>query len=105
MELRRIGAVSLAKISACCYAVLGLIIGAVFSLIAVLASSVAEPGTGGPLMGLFGAAAVIVLPICYGVAGFIGALIMAGVYNLVAGIVGGIHLDLQPTSAGAPPQA
>ncbi|HUD73010.1 MAG TPA: hypothetical protein VMQ62_13710 [Dongiaceae bacterium] len=95
---------SLAKVLACVYALLGLIFGAVFSIVALVAGSVAQPGSGGPLMGLFGVAAVIVLPVCYAGLGFVGALIMAGLYNMLAGVVGGVQLDLQPTNATTPPR-
>ncbi|MEK6374241.1 MAG: hypothetical protein AABO58_16260 [Acidobacteriota bacterium] len=44
---------------------------------------------------LFGAAAVVALPIFYGILGFIMTLIMAALYNLVAGWVGGVELDVQ----------
>ena len=44
---------------------------------------------------LFGAAAIIVLPIFYGVLGFVFSLIGAALYNVVASVVGGVELDVQ----------
>ena len=44
---------------------------------------------------LFGAAAIIALPIFYGILGFISSLIGAALYNLVAGWVGGVEIDTQ----------
>ena len=43
---------------------------------------------------LFGAGAVVILPIVYGCIGFVGGLIMAPLYNLVAKVVGGIEVEL-----------
>ena len=40
-----------------------------------------------------GAGAIVILPIFYGVFGFIGTLIMAALFNLVVGITGGIEVD------------
>jgi hypothetical protein len=48
------------------------------------------------LMGmLFGAAAVVLLPVFYGVMGFVVKLIGASLYNVIAGWVGGVELDVQ----------
>lgn len=44
---------------------------------------------------LFGVGAIIFLPIMYGIMGFIGGAIMAFVYNVVAGIAGGVELELE----------
>jgi len=40
-----------------------------------------------------GAGAIVIMPIFYGVLGFIGTLIMASLFNLVVGITGGIEVD------------
>jgi hypothetical protein len=44
---------------------------------------------------LFGAGAVILLPICYGIFGFIGTLIGAWLFNVAAGIVGGVEVEVK----------
>ena len=47
------------------------------------------------LMGmLFGVAAVVLLPIFYGALGFVMTLIGAWLYNLVAGLGGGVELEV-----------
>lgn len=100
MVLRRIGPLSLARISATIYALMGLILGACFSLVSVLVAAFRPEQAGGPFGVLFGVGAVIWLPLLYGGMGFLGALIMAGLYNWLAGWVGGVTVELQQA---APP--
>ncbi|NMC44118.1 MAG: hypothetical protein GYA46_09390 [candidate division Zixibacteria bacterium] len=104
MVLRRIGPFSCAKVSAVLYLIIGLIVGAIFSLISLMVSSIGGDSEISGMMGmLFGVGSIIFFPIIYAIAGFIGGLIMAALYNLVAGMVGGIELDLEP-SPQKPPQ-
>jgi hypothetical protein len=42
---------------------------------------------------LTGVGAIVVLPICYGIFGFIGTLIMAWLFNVAAGMVGGVEIE------------
>jgi hypothetical protein len=98
--VRRIGVLSLAKIQGTLYALLGLIIGAFVSLFAIVGgailgsmSSSGSTAFGFPGSMLFGAGAIILFPIMYGVIGFIAGLIIGGLYNLVAGMVGGVELE------------
>ena len=44
---------------------------------------------------LLGAGAIIVFPICYGLIGFVGTLIVAALYNVLANMVGGIEMDVE----------
>ena len=93
MVVRRIGAISCGKMLGCLYVVVGLIVGALFSLLALAGAAASGPqaGAGGFLFGL---GAIIILPIFYGVIGFIGGVIGAALYNLVASVVGGIELEV-----------
>jgi hypothetical protein len=97
MVLKRVGPLSFAKVAGVLYAIMGLLFGCLMSLIAMvggaLAPSANVPGLF-PGM-LFGVGAVVILPVLYGVFGFVFTLIGAGLYNLVAGWVGGFELDLQ----------
>ncbi len=45
--------------------------------------------------GLFGVGAVIFLPIMYGVLGAIGGALTAVMYNVVAGMVGGLSIETE----------
>ena len=93
MVINRVGPLSCAKITGTLYAVLGLIIGACFSLFAL--AGFASDRTGAMFGALMGVGAMIVLPIFYGVMGFITTLIGAWLYNVAAGIVGGVEIDVR----------
>lgn len=96
MIVRRVGPLSLAKISGTLYALVGLLIGAIVSLISLVGGAMVRGDENAGMVGaIFGAAAIIVLPICYGVLGFVTSLIGAALYNAIAGMVGGVEIDLQ----------
>ncbi len=95
MIVKRIGPLSFAKISGMLYGLMGLFFGALISLFSIVGGALApakDSGFGGMI---FGAAAVVILPIFYGVLGFVMSLIGAALYNLIAGWVGGVELDVQ----------
>ena len=105
MIINRVRPLSVGKIAAFLYAIVGLFIGAlvsVFALFGGLAAGAAGaandsegPGAAlGAIFGVAGLAAIIILPLLYGFFGFIGAIIMASIYNLVSRIVGGIEVDV-----------
>ena len=95
MVLKRIGPFSVAKMAATLYAILGLAIGAVFSLLSMVGLA-AGPSEMPAIAGmLFGVGAVLWLPLFYGAAGFVVALIGAALYNVFANLVGGIELQLE----------
>ena len=94
MIIRRVGPTSFAKLSATLYAVIGLLIGGIISAVTLLGG--AMTGTeAGPMGMLFGAAAVVLLPLCYAAVGFVATYIGAALYNLAAGWVGGVEIDVQ----------
>lgn len=95
MVINRIGPMSCARISGTLYAVMGLILGAVFSLVALAGGFSAESSEEAGFAAVFGVAAIIVLPLLYGGIGFLATFIAAWLYNVLAGVVGGIELDLQ----------
>jgi hypothetical protein len=95
MVIRRINPMSCAKVAGILYALIGLIAGALISLVA-MAGGFSSGRPGGALFGtLFGMGAIVIMPVFYGVLGFIGALISTAPYNAVAGWVGGIEMDVQ----------
>jgi hypothetical protein len=96
MVIRRVSPLSVAKVAALLYAALGLFVGALMSLIAMAVGSAAwrdEPH--GALFGMmFGAGAIVILPILYGVFGGIIAAISAAIYNVTAHITGGVEIEV-----------
>ena len=95
MVIKRIGPMSLAKITGTLYAIVGLILGAIFSFVALVGAFSAGLSEEAGFPAVFGVAAIILLPLVYGGLGFVATLIAAWLYNLLAGVVGGIELDLQ----------
>jgi hypothetical protein len=97
MVIKRIAPLSVAKITGTLYGVMGLVFGCIVSLIALAGgfASAAETSEFANLGAMVGVGAVIILPIFYGGIGFVGTLIAAWLYNILAGLVGGIELDVQ----------
>ena len=89
-----IGVLSLAKMLGVFYALLGLFFGGLLSLFSVMGAAIGGGDSGGIVAMLFGVGAVIILPIVYGCIGFVGGLIAAPLYNLVAKIMGGLEVEL-----------
>lgn len=96
MVIRKVGALSVGKVLGILYAILGLFIGAAIAVASMLGFLV-QAGNGGdasPLAVIFSVAAVVILPVFYGVLGFIFGAIGSLVYNVVASMVGGIELTV-----------
>jgi hypothetical protein len=94
MVIKRVSPLSLAKVSGVLYAGMGLIFGAIISVVSLVGGAFMPRGAGFG-SGLFGVAAVVALPIFYGGIGFIFSLIAAVLYNLVASWVGGVEIEVQ----------
>jgi hypothetical protein len=96
MIIRRVGPLSFAKLMGALYVLMGLFFGAIVSLISIVGGALIPRDEAGGMTGaLFGAAAIVVLPIFYGVLGFVFSLIGAALYNAVASVVGGVEVDVQ----------
>jgi hypothetical protein len=100
MRITRIGPFSVAKVAFILYGGIGLIIGCIVALASLLGATLgATEGEHSALLGaIFGVGAVILFPLFYGVFGASGALISAALYNVVAGIVGGVELTMEPAA-------
>jgi hypothetical protein len=97
MVIRKVGVGSAAKISGALYAVIGLIMGAIFAMISILSGAMATATSNDVpswIAPLFGVGAIVVAPILYGVMGLIGGAVAALVYNLVAGMAGGLEIEV-----------
>ena len=88
-QIRRFGVGQTAKVIGALYALMGL----VFVPIALIASMFS------PNKSDFGAGFALALPIIYGVLGFIFTAIGCAIYNFVAGLVGGIEVELDGSSS------
>lgn len=95
--IKSVGVLSVGKVMGISYAAMGLIFVPFFLLISAIQ---ALSGKADAEFGLAMAIAMaIFMPIFYGVLGFIGGVIMAFLYNLIAGRIGGIEIELS-----SPPQ-
>jgi hypothetical protein len=63
----------------------------------MLGAALGGGDSGGPAFFpmLFGVGSVILFPLFYGCLGFVMTAIMAWLYNLAAGLVGGVQIDVQ----------
>jgi hypothetical protein len=83
--------------------VLGILYG-IFSLIFVpffLLAALIGSKSGNPAPAMFGMGFAVCMPVLYGVLGFIGGVIMAALYNLIARWTGGLEFevrDVQPSA-------
>ena len=91
MVIRRVGALSCAKVAGLLYLILGFVIGACLSLFAMAGSFAGASNSFFPMT--MGLGAIVLMPIFYGGFGFVGTLIMAALFNAVVGITGGIEVD------------
>ena len=115
MTIRRFNVFSVAKIQGFLAFVIGLLIGVMYGFAFMIfgaAISTLVPGGDSQAMGgvaavVIGLAIMIAVPVFYGLLGFIGGAIGALVYNLAAGVVGGLKFELEgvaPAYAPPPPQ-
>ncbi|MBI5433493.1 MAG: hypothetical protein HZA52_11750 [Planctomycetes bacterium] len=97
MILKRVGALSLAKIMGVTYTAFGLLAGLFVAAVSMLGATLgsgqnALPGAGA---GVF---AVVFFPVLYGVIGFVGGFVVASVYNVAASAIGGVELEFTQES-------
>ena len=82
--LRRVGVMSVGKFSMVMCGFIGVLIGVIYFLVLLFVTDFIWA-----LLALFGSV------IGYGLIGFLGGLLYAWLYNVVAGIIGGIELELE----------
>jgi hypothetical protein len=94
MIVKRVGVWSAARIYAAITAAFGLVGGIMFALIALVGAGVA-PDAEAWLGPVFGVGAIVFMPLMYGCMGLVIGAISAALYNLFAGMVGGLSIDVE----------
>ena len=92
MVIKSVGPLSVGTIYGAITAAFGLLAGIILGLAGVAGAGIGgDEGLGfmGPLLGL---GAVITLPLLYGAMGFVFGVLGAALYNLFAGMVGGVEV-------------
>lgn len=90
--IKKLGVLSVAKIQGIIMAFVGLLYGISYTIFGNLSDALTEAGMVGTGLGFVG---IIILPVFYGVFGFIGGAIMAFLYNIAAEKIGGIEIELK----------
>lgn len=91
-QIKRIGVMQQGKLMGALYFLLGIILAVcVWGFSSMMPSAATGKSFG---MGM-GIGFVIVAPFVYGVIGFIGGIIVAWLYNICAGMVGGMEIELE----------
>ena len=92
--VKRIAPGSAFKVGGITYAIMGLLFGILFALISMAGGANIPGAQAGVFRLFFGVGAIVFLPIFYGIIGGISGAIGAAIYNLVAGWVGGLEVDI-----------
>ena len=100
MVIRRFGVWSVAKLYGALLAAMGLLFGAIIALASMIGGVSGAfggdgPANAGPMAMLFGVGAIIFLPVFYGVMGIVVGALSAALYNLFAGLLGGIEVETE----------
>jgi len=91
-KLQKIGIMSVAKFSGIYGLLIGLIAGIFVAIISMIGTTSPDLGA---LGFVFGFGAIIALPIFYGISGFIGGIISAFLFNIIAKMAGGIEMHFK----------
>lgn len=91
--LKKIDALSLARVITVIYAIIGLFMGLFYYAMGQVLPSEELMLSAAPY--IYSAWMILIMPVAYAIMGFIGSLIIAGLYNVVAKKTGGVKLDLK----------
>jgi len=98
VKIKKVGILSFAKINALVMAAMGLIVAVIYLLIflpfLMLASGAAK-GVISIGLGVAIPIALIGIPVFYGIIGFIFGALGAWLYNIIAGWIGGLEMNLE----------
>jgi len=99
--LKRVGVLSVAKIMGLTYGCIALIFAPFFLVFGLLGTFSGSDKN--PFVGIIGVGFAILMPIIYGVLGFVFGALGALLYNLFARLVGGFELELEIRPAALAP--
>jgi hypothetical protein len=94
MVIRHLGVWSVAKLYATISATFGLLVGLIVAAVSMAGAGLAREAGTFPAAFL-GVGAIVLAPLCYGLFGIVAGSIGAALYNLFAGMVGGVEIDVQ----------
>jgi hypothetical protein len=96
--VKSVGVMSVAKIMGLIYGCMGLLFAPIFLLFGLVGSIAGQSKS--PFAGVFGMVLALIMPVMYGVMGFVTGAIGSLLYNLFAKWVGGfeLHLELAPVA-------
>ena len=105
MRIQKVGVFSLGRILGTLYAAGGLMIGAFFSVVALVGGLASQMGGETQMAGIvavvMGVGAIVFFPLLYGLMGFLSGLLMALGYNLAAKVSGGLEIEIEPSPPAA----
>lgn len=90
IRVKKFGVLQTAKVAAIIYALVSLVIIMPFAMIGTMLSEEFFPEFAD-----LGVAAIIMIPVMYGIIGFIFTAISCLVYNLIASFTGGIEIEME----------
>ncbi|HEY4511392.1 MAG TPA: hypothetical protein VJH55_00950 [Candidatus Paceibacterota bacterium] len=90
-RIKRIGVASFGKTVAFIYFFIGLIIGIFFAADSL--GGLSFSGGDGGFLEAIGVWAIIIFPVCYGILGFIGGILIAFLYNTASKRTGGVEIE------------
>ncbi|MBE9078237.1 hypothetical protein IQ241_13200 [Romeria aff. gracilis LEGE 07310] len=94
VTIRKVDALSAAKIQGSVLGLFGLILAVLFALFLMAGITLDSDAPDSAIPGVVGGVSMIIfLPLFYAILGFIFGLVGALIYNLVAKVVGGIELE------------
>lgn len=100
VRLRSIAVMSSAKICAVVHAAIGILVGVIFLLVGIVGAAFAPAQQ---KLGMLGIVVMAVLmPVFYGVLGFVMGALWAFVYNFAASAIGGLELEFETIAVPAP---
>jgi hypothetical protein len=94
MVIRKVGIWSVARMYGALSGGMGLLIGLIIAVASVVGLSLAEGDEPPFIAAAMGVGAVVIVPLFYGVLGICAGAIGGALYNLLAGIVGGVTIEV-----------